>query len=148
MSAYADSSALVKLYADEDGSALVRSQSPLVVSALARVDVPAAVWRKHRTGDLAADDAQALVDEFEADFRGEDDEAPRFAVVAVSSLLLESAAMLVAAHGLRAYDGVQLASGLMAREVDPELRAFLCFDRSLLRAAAAAGLPVLPAGEP
>jgi len=45
---FLDSSALVKRYADEPGADLVRSLSPCVVSAIARVEVPAALWRKHR----------------------------------------------------------------------------------------------------
>lgn len=147
MSAFADSSALVKLYAEEDGSELVRSESALIVSVLARVEVPAALWRKHRAGELAEDDARALVDEFEVDFLGQEAQAPRFALVVVSSALLDDAAALVAAHGLRAYDGVQLAAAIMASEVDPELRTFACFDAGLRRAAATAGLHLLPPAE-
>ena len=41
--AFADSSALVKLYADELGADMVRALSPLIISQLARVEVPAAL---------------------------------------------------------------------------------------------------------
>ena len=44
MIVFADSSALVKLYADEPDHKLVREQGSLVVSTLARVEVPAAIW--------------------------------------------------------------------------------------------------------
>ncbi|MGH3855031.1 MAG: type II toxin-antitoxin system VapC family toxin [Pseudonocardiaceae bacterium] len=59
MIAFADSSALVKLYADEQDHQVVRGLGSLVVSALARVEVPAAIWRKHRMGELDPVDAAA-----------------------------------------------------------------------------------------
>ncbi len=46
MSVFADSSALVKLYADESDHELVRRIDVLIVSQVARVEVPAALWRK------------------------------------------------------------------------------------------------------
>lgn len=68
MTAFADSSALVKLHADEAGSADVRGFPVMVVSALARVEVPAALWRKSRTGELSARDAGIFCAAFEADW--------------------------------------------------------------------------------
>lgn len=53
---FADSSALVKLYADELGVDVVRAVPSLIISQLARVEVPAALWRKHRLGELSAAD--------------------------------------------------------------------------------------------
>lgn len=52
MSCFADSSALVKLYADEAGRAEVITveTATMLVSDLARVEVPAALWKKHRAG--------------------------------------------------------------------------------------------------
>jgi predicted nucleic acid-binding protein len=129
---FADSSALVKLYADEDGAEVVRSVPLLVVSAVARVEVAAALWRKSRTGELSADDASILVSAFTADWY----EAPgRFVAVALRSQVLDRAASGAAVHGLRAYDAVQLACALAAREADPQVDAFLCFDPDLRDAA-------------
>jgi predicted nucleic acid-binding protein len=141
VSAFADSSALVKLYADEEGSDLVRGERALVVCAIARVEVPAAIWLKHRIGELDAEDAGALAAEFEADYHGD---PPRFAAVQLGSDLLDAAAALPALHNLRAYDAVQLAAALAAATVDPDLRGFLCFDMRLRAAAAAQGLRPLP----
>ena len=42
---FADSSALVKLYADEAGSSEVRGFERFVVAQIARVEVPAALWK-------------------------------------------------------------------------------------------------------
>lgn len=134
MTAFADSSALVKLYADEAGAELVRAQRLLVVSAVARVEVPAAIWRKHRMGQLAAQHAGLLTRAFEDDWHGD-----RFAAVALAAALLADAACLVAAHGLRAYDGVQLACAVAARAADPEIDTLLCFDAALSEAAAREG---------
>jgi predicted nucleic acid-binding protein len=140
---FADSSAVVKLYADEPGSDHVRELADVVVSALARVEVPAALWRKCRTGELDVAAARTLVDEFEADYHG-GAAAPRFAAIAVSSSILEEAARLTAGHGLRAYDAVQLASALAARAALPTLSVMAVFDRALSAAAAAEGLGALP----
>lgn len=70
MSTSADSSALVKLSVDEPGHEAVRSLSPLVVSQLARVDVPAGFWRARRRGALGAAAAAALVASFDAEYHG------------------------------------------------------------------------------
>ena len=132
MTAYADSSALVKLYADEDGAASVRRHRVFVVSAIARVEVPAALWGKHRSGLLSAEDAAVLVGEFAADWHQQD--GP-FLPVVVSAPVLERAAKLVGRHGLRGYDAVQLACAAAAREADPQVDTFLCFDVELSSAA-------------
>jgi uncharacterized protein len=141
VSAFADSSALVKLYAEEEGSELVRTEAALIVCAIARVEVPAAIWLKHRIGELDAEHAETLSAAFEADYHGA---PPRFAAVQLSSDLLDSAAALPALHNLRAYDAVQLAAALASATVDPDLRGFLCFDARLRAAAAAHGLRPLP----
>jgi predicted nucleic acid-binding protein len=137
---FADSSALVKLYADEPGSADVRKLAHFVVSRLDRVEVPAALWRKHRMGELAATDAVVLVADFEADYFGDVDDPPHFSVVAVTAAVVDAAAHLVAVHGLRAYDAMQLASALSAAAVVPEGVDFLAYDGALTAAAAAEGL--------
>lgn len=146
VAAFADSSAVVKLYADEPGADLVRDLSLLVVSQLARVEVPAALWRKHRMGELSAADAAVLVAAFEADYLGTVDERPRFVVAAVTAEVLEDAARLVGVHGLRAYDGVQLAGALATRRAVPEDVSFVGFDTALCDAAALEGLNLARSG--
>ena len=136
MTAFADSSALVKIYADEAGAEVVRSAALLVVSAIARVEVPAALWRKHRTGRLSAHHAGILTQAFEADWH---DDAGPFVPVALGPAVLADAAALVRTHGLRAYDGVQLACAVAARAADPGVDTVLCFDTDLAEAAAREG---------
>lgn len=140
MTVFADSSALVKIYADEDGATRVRRHRTLVVSAIARVEVPAALWGKHRSGSIPAEDAAVLVAEFAADWHEQD--GP-FVPVVVSAPVLERAATLVATHGLRGYDAVQLACASAAREADPQVDAFLCFDVDLSSAARREGFQLL-----
>lgn len=136
MTVFADSSALVKIYSDEAGAEIVRSTRLFVVSALARVEVPAAIWRKHRVGQLAAADAGVLITAFEADWH---DAAGPFLPIAAMGVVLADAAALVGTHGLRAYDAVQLASAVAARAADPDVDMVLCFDTDLSDAAAREG---------
>jgi predicted nucleic acid-binding protein len=136
---FADSSALVKLYADEAGAELVRATKLFVVSALARVEVPAAIWRKHRLGQLAAADAGVLTTAFEADWYGA---TGPFVPIVCGDTVLATAAALVRTYGLRAYDGVQLASAVVARAADSGVDTLLCFDAELSEAAAREGFGV------
>lgn len=134
----------MKLYADEDGHEHVRGLPLIVISALARVEVPAALWRKHRIGELDAADTQILIGTFEADVFGDDREPPRFLTIGLPPPLLEAAARLTGVHGLRAFDAVQLASACAARGADETCDSFACFDASLRRAAAAEGFAIVP----
>jgi hypothetical protein len=134
----------VKLYADEPGERVIRSLDLIVVSCLARVEVPAAIWRKCRQRDLSEADADVLVAEFEADYFGTSDAAPRFLVTGLPPLVLDEAARLVASRALRAYDAVRLASACAARDADRSCSTFACADRRLRAAAAAEGFELLP----
>lgn len=158
MSVFADSSALVKLYAEEPGSESGEPASDwiggteqtgrsgaIAVSGLARVEVSSAFWRKCRLGEIAETEAADLTAEFEADLFGTAREAPRFAVIASTAAVLDRAAALLPIHGLRAIDSIQLASALEANSADPAISKFACFDRRLAKAAAAQGFELPPA---
>jgi predicted nucleic acid-binding protein len=144
VSAFADSSALVKLYVPEGDEETVLSLGSLVVSELSRVEVVSALWRKHRLGLVSAEDAGTLVRRFQAEFGGSAGVVPRFSLVLVASELLREAPRLIPSHGLSAGDAIQLASALMARGADAEVTTFACFDRRLRGAAAAEGFAVVP----
>ncbi|MHB8467626.1 MAG: type II toxin-antitoxin system VapC family toxin [Acidimicrobiales bacterium] len=145
MSVFADSSALVKLYVDESGDAVIRGLDALIVAQLARVEVPAALWRKRRLGELSPEAAGTLTADFEADYFGTVDEPPRFAPVQMSVQLLDEAARMCASRGLRAYDGIQLSSALAARSADRNCTTFAAFDGELRAAAVAEGFALIPA---
>ena len=118
---------------------------PAAALALARVEVPSAIWRKHRMGELSAADAAVLVAAFEADYHGSAGDQPRFAVVAASTSVLDTAARLAGVHGLRAYGAVQLASAKAAAQAAPDCHTVTAFDGTLRAAAAAESFALLPA---
>ena len=120
----------------------------IAVAQLARVEIPAALWRKQRMGELSANDARLLTADFEADYFGTDAEPPRFAAVITAGSVLDEAARLCASHGLRAYDAVQLSSALAVRRVDGSCTEFAAFDRSLRTAAATEGFELVPSDLP
>ena len=142
MTAFADASAIVKLSHDEAGSDVVRDESHLVVSALSRVEVTSAIWRKHRMSELSSADARTLIDAFLADWSGSSPEPPIFLPVSATTSVLDRAVALCGVHGLRAYDAIQLASALAARAAAVDVSTFLGFDAALSRAAATEGFAV------
>ena len=142
MTAFLDSSALVKRYADEPGSDLVQAVSaPLIASDLAAVEVPAALWRKHRIGQISASDAQILCRRFLTDIDASLPEGDAVLIEAGKDVLRD-AVRLVARHPLRAYDAVQLASALAAVRILGDCP-FGCFDTQLSTAAAAEGITLM-----
>jgi predicted nucleic acid-binding protein len=134
----------VKLYADEADHRVIRALDALVVSALARVEVPSALWRKARTRELDDSAANTLVGAFELDFHGDVESGSRFTIVSLTEGVLVEAANEAAHQGLRAYDAVQLASALAVRELDSRCSHFACFDAELRRAASRAGFALVP----
>lgn len=100
----------------------------------------AALWRKHRLGQLVSEAASVLAADFEADWDA--GERGPFAAVALTADVLAGAALAVARHPLRASDGIQLASALAAREADETIASFVCFDERLAVAARAEGFGV------
>lgn len=143
MTPFADASALVKLYADEDDHEVVRSLRDLMVAEVSRVEVVAALWRKARVAEVSAEDAGLLVRRFVADYEGTPAAPPRFQAVLTSGTLVREGARLCALHPLRAYDAVQLASALVVA-AQGEAVTMVAFDRQLRTAAAREGLGLLP----
>ena len=142
MTIYADSSALVKLYVPERGHDEIRAiTSTLVSAAITRVEVASALWRKHRMGELGAADARTLTAAFEGDVEDPDGQ---IVLIAMTAAVLDTATDMVARHGLRAYDAVQLASAVDARELLVDIDRFAAFDVALRDAASAEGFGPVP----
>jgi predicted nucleic acid-binding protein len=141
--AFADSSALVKLYSDEPGFVAVRQLHALVVSELALVEVASALWRKQRTGRLSTKDTAILMADFEADWYGVAGAPARFVVARTSTEILGAAARFVSVHALRAYDAVQLATAVAVRRAEPGCSTFAAFDGRLCQAAALEGFSLI-----
>jgi uncharacterized protein len=144
LKAFADSSALVKRYFDEEGSDMAQSLDRISASRLARVEVNAALWAKHRAGHASGPAISRMSERLALDFHGTPDTEPRFDSVALDDEILEDAAELAALHPLSAGDAIQLASALAVRAADPECRTFACFDARLRDAAAKTGFALLP----
>lgn len=142
MTCFLDTSAVVKLFVDEDGHEPVRAltQAPIVIADIAIVELPAALYRKHRMGELSAHAARLLDRAFAAALDGQ---APGLDIHLVSTEvpLLRACADLVRRHPLRAYDAVQLGTALAASSVLGGC-SFGSFDVRLNEAAVAEGLPL------
>ena len=113
MAAYfLDSSALVKRYAADTGSAWVenltdpRSGNRIFVAAITHVEVIAAIARKKKGLLLSATDAAAAIGRFENDLQTD------LRVFDLTPNVITIAARLAERHALRGYDAVQLAVAL------------------------------------
>lgn len=142
MIAFADASALVKRYLDEEHRELVMSLTDILASSISAVEVSSAIWRRQRLGELHGADAATLASLAQRDLTGGD---PQVVVLPPTTPVLLDAGRLTGTAGLRAYDAVQLASAIAMRAVYPDVNTFACFDRELSAAAAAHGFDVLRA---
>ena len=129
----------MKRYVDEAGSTQVRAiRGPLVVSAIARVEVVSAINRVAREqGNLAA--GEVLLAAFTADWRSRPDEPGGLLRVRLGDEVLEQAAELTGRHLLRALDAIQLASALAARAASTDVDRFVTYDERLAHAAVTEG---------
>lgn len=138
---FCDTSALMKLYAQEihsnDVRTAVRQASATLVSLITWVEVHAAFSLKQRTQQVT----QAQVTAGLARLRQEWD---NFTRIAVDTPLITEAAELALRFGLRAYDSMQLASAYRAHQQIGATMRFVCFDKQLVNAAHALGLHVDP----
>jgi predicted nucleic acid-binding protein len=143
---YADSSALVKRYVAEVGSAWLagvvdpRTRNEIFVALVSGAEIVAAIARRIRTGSITAADGAAAITAFRNHF------ATQYQTVLATTEIVEQAMGLAERHGLRGYDAVQLACALV---VQSRLGAsggspltFLSADTGLNRAAQAEGLSV------
>ena len=108
-----DSSAVVKRYATERGSAWVRSIVPsdaentIYLGQVGIVEIAAALSRKVRTQELSHDEYEAALWLFLMDVRNEE-----YVVTPLSDYIVELAVNLTRRHPLRGYDAVHLATAI------------------------------------
>ncbi|MEX2146907.1 MAG: type II toxin-antitoxin system VapC family toxin [Candidatus Rokuibacteriota bacterium] len=140
MTLYLDTSALVKLYVDEEGSELVREgveEARFVsTSAIAYVEARAAFARRRSERTLTRPAHRRVIDLLDADW-------PRYMLLDVTDAVIREAARLTDLHGLRAYDAIHLASAGAVRERFPEGVVFASWDARLDAAASREGLSPL-----
>ena len=129
---YLDTSALVKIYVEERGSANVRAQSDhaegVATSRIAYAEAKAAFARKRRERGLSHKGYRSVIGDLDRDW---DD----YFVVDVSDGVVKSAGILAERHALRGADAIHLASALaLASPSEPPV-VFFCFDSRLSSAA-------------
>lgn len=107
MLVYLDASVWIKRYVLEEGSRRVQEwfrRGPVVAtSPLALIEVMATLVRKARSGELSGDDRDTLLDAVEKDYA-------RFAVVPLSSGVVDESRYVARYYGLRGADTIHLAA--------------------------------------
>lgn len=146
-----DTSALVKRYVDEPGSAWVRQicgvrnaelNTPInlgIVGSIAVVETAAAISILERRAIISKRIAERAYKRFIEDFENE------YQITNVTLGLLTTAANLARLYPLKAYDAVQLALALAAKGALAQDRIELTFvsgDRQLLQVAQTEGLSI------
>lgn len=141
MRLYLDTSALVKLYVEEEGSSMVRQwvddADTVATSIIAFVEARAAFARRRREKRISSAAHARLVRDFEADWG-------RYLVLEAREPLIRRAGKLTEIHPLRAYDAIHLASAKILREKLAEPVSFTSWGARLVAAARKEGLEVIP----
>lgn len=144
---FVDSSALVKRYVDETGSAWVLNlfesslDDEFFVAAITGVEIVAAITRRARGGSISGSDAALVCNQCRTDLQ------TQYQIVEITAGIIESGMQLAELRGLRGYDAVQLAAGravnstCIASSLPPVI--FVCADNELNTAAVKEGLSVL-----
>jgi len=143
---FADSSALVKRYVQERGSAWIVGlftpfpHDDVHIVAVTPVEIVAALMRRSRSGTTTEADAAAACSQFLADLPLD------YQVVEVTEAIINPAILLVQKYKLRGYDAMQLAAGCQINAVciasgQPPL-IFVSADKELSAAALGEGLSV------
>ena len=140
---YLDTSALVKRYVEEEGSARVialtrhGASDRVIILDVTLLECRSAIRRRERQGDISNADADLILRQME-------EEASLFFLLQPStSAVAEEAARLIDRHPVRTYDALQLAGCLVARRGLAEPPTFVCADARLCEAASLEGLTVL-----
>lgn len=109
---YLDSSALVKRYISETGSAWVSGlfdptlNNEIFIAAITPVEIVAAITRRARGGTITAADAAVACNLFRSDL------LTSYQIVELTDGLIARAMAMAETHVLRGYDAVQLAAAL------------------------------------
>ncbi len=137
---YLDTSAKVKLYADELGSTLVRravGNADIVASnIIAYAETRAALARKRRQGAIE----DAVLDDIKQAFARD---WVRIHRLPVNEMIVYRAGELAEQYGLRGYDSVHLSSAESLQMILGTPVTFACFDEELNSAAAQRGMKLL-----
>ena len=138
---FCDTSALIKLYLNEDESdallAEVAAASAVAVCRIAWAEAVAAMARRAR--EVPAD--TAVLDEARQRLKAHWN---RYFVVEVTQSLVELAGEYADTFALRGYDSVQLAAARTVQLASAEETRFACADARLRKAAKVLGMSLAP----
>ncbi|MFI5456931.1 MAG: type II toxin-antitoxin system VapC family toxin [Isosphaerales bacterium] len=138
---FLDTSAVVKRYVQETGTAWIRNLAApsaghfIYLAGITEVEVTSALARRRGQPGLSVAQARGALGLFRQDL------AQDYRIAEITVPLLQRAALLADLHALRGYDAVQLAAALDVRSQVPAL-ILASADADLNTAAAAEGLPV------
>jgi uncharacterized protein len=129
---YLDTSALVKLYIDEEHNDLVaravNASDRIAVSVVAYPEARSAFARQLREGELTLDGHNRIVEALDKSWSG-------FHCVRVTDRLARTAGQLAALLALRGFDAIHLAAAIRVNETVDGNCKFLAFDERLMQAA-------------
>jgi uncharacterized protein len=130
MIVYLDTSSLVKLYVEEEGSAevaaIVKNARATATSMIAYAEARAAFARRFREGSLTRRAYKTLLVSFEKDWIN-------YVQVKVSHDLVRLAGDLAEKHGLRGLDAIHLSSAISLLKSKVRV-VFMCHDDKLQKA--------------
>ena len=139
---YFDTSALIKLYVEEVGTAEVLGLveelrgDRIIILDITLLECRSA-RRREREGDISGPDANRILQQVHQDA------SALYLVQPSSSAVIEEASRLLDTHALRAYDALQLAGCLIVRRGVPSPPTFVCADGRLCEAAEFEGLQAI-----
>lgn len=137
---YCDTSALVKLYIEETGSAELKSvvahSEAVAVCRISWAEAHAALSRRARE----IPDDSAVIEQAKIAL-GKD--WPHFVVLEITQALVERAGHYADTFALRGYDSVQLAAAFEAGHIAEIPIEFACFDHRLNKAAEVLGMEII-----
>lgn len=136
-----DTSALVKRYADEEGTQTVdrlieNPDKSIVITSLSIIEIASAFRRKYNRGAITERQRDGLLDSF---FQEAID---KFTVVPVDETSFEEAFDLVLEDDLRTLDALQLGAALAVPTPDLDLT-FVCADDKLVEVAENQGISTI-----
>jgi len=129
---YLETSNLIKLYVEEEGTAEVKDQvnraDIVVTSIISYVEARAALSRKYKDGGIDKKGYKLIKREFESDW-------DKYFILHVNSDIIKAAGDFTEKHGLRGYDALHLASALSLKERSTTSVFFSSADKKLAEAA-------------
>ncbi|WP_414579685.1 type II toxin-antitoxin system VapC family toxin [Anabaena sp. CCY 9402-a] len=108
---FLDSSALVKRYISETGSAWILGlfdptlKNEVFIAAITGVEIIAAITRRSRGGSISLTDATVICNQFKSDLQTD------YQIIEITENIINSGMILSQTYGLRGYDAIQLAAG-------------------------------------